>query len=129
MKTELAAVLDLPLEALDDKASLRGSLALDSLAMMRVVTWLESRGVRIAGEDDLPATVGELLSLLDSTLPFKIRLGGVPGVPQRFAALPPLDPIAPMLETAALRLEPMVPEDLGFLYALAVRPETGFRWR
>jgi RimJ/RimL family protein N-acetyltransferase len=129
MKTELAALLDLPLEVLDDKATLRGGLALDSLAMMRVVTWLEARGVSIAAEEDLPATVGELMSLMDTAPPFKLRLGGVPGVPQRFAAMPPIDPLNPVLETAALRLVPMVPDDLGFLYALAVQPETGFRWR
>ena len=129
MKTELAALLDLPVEALDDKVSLRGGLALDSLSMMRVVTWLESRGVSIAAEEDLPATVGELLSLLDTAPPFKLRLGGVPGLPQRFAAVPPPDPMVPVLETAALRLAPPIPDDLGFLYALAVQPETGFRWR
>ena len=60
MKTELATLLDLPLEALDDRATLRGGLALDSLSMMRVVTWLESRGVSIAAEEDLPGTVGGL---------------------------------------------------------------------
>lgn len=129
MKTELAALLDMPLEALDDKTSLRGGLALDSLSMMRVVTWLESRGVSVTAEDDLPDTVGELMSLLDTVSPFKVRLGGIPGVPQRFAAKPPPDPLVPVLETAALRLSPPVPDDLGFLYSLAVRPETGFRWR
>ena len=130
-RAELAALLDLPPTALDDNASLRGGLALDSLSMMRVVTWLESHGVSIGAEEDLPASMGELLSLLDSgtAAPFAVRLGGVPGVPQRFATIPPRDPLAPVLETRALRLAPMIPEDLGFLYALAVEPETGFRWR
>jgi RimJ/RimL family protein N-acetyltransferase len=69
------------------------------------------------------------MSLLDTKPQLKLRLGGVPGIPQRFAMLPPSDPMVPVLETAALRLTPIVSEDLGFLYTLAVQPETGFRWR
>ena len=37
--------------------------------MMRVLTWLEGRGVTITAEGLLPATVGELLSRLDERAP------------------------------------------------------------
>ncbi len=125
-RAELATLLDLDPSALDDHASLRDSLALDSLTMLRVITWLESRGVPITDEDALPATVGELLR---SVPRLSVRVGGVPGMPERFAIAPPRDPLAPVLETPALRLAPLIGEDLGFLYALAIEPETGFRWR
>jgi RimJ/RimL family protein N-acetyltransferase/aryl carrier-like protein len=130
-RIELAELLDVDLAALDDQASLRDELALDSLTMMRVITWLQGRGVTIPAEGLLPATVGELLSNLDKPgLPrLSIRVGGVPGMPEHLTAQRPQDPLMPRLETPALRLTPMVPEDLGFLYALAVEPETGFRWR
>jgi RimJ/RimL family protein N-acetyltransferase/aryl carrier-like protein len=128
-RLELAAVLDVRAEALHDRASLRDELALDSLTMMRVITWLETRGVHITSEADLPGTIGELLSRLDSQPRFSIRLGGVPGVPASFAAEELPDPLMPVLETSALRLMPVAPDDLGFLYALAVQPATGFRWR
>jgi RimJ/RimL family protein N-acetyltransferase/aryl carrier-like protein len=130
-RTELAALLDVEVTALGDQASLRDGLALDSLTMMRVIAWLEGRGVTIAAEGLLPATVGELLSRLDerSRPRLSIRVGGVPGMPDHLTPVRPRDPLVPVLETQALRLAPLVAEDLGFLYALAVEPETGFRWR
>src|SRR5687767_2971965 len=122
-RTELARLLDLDPSLLDDHVSLRDGLALDSLTMLRVITWLEARGIPITSEDELPATVGELLH---SAPRLSVRVGGVPGIPQRFAIMPPRDPLAPVLETPALRLAPLTGEDLGFLYALAIEPETGF---
>jgi RimJ/RimL family protein N-acetyltransferase len=113
---------------LADRASLRENLALDSITMMRLLAWLESRGTAVAGMP--PDTVGDLLTLAECrpvTPP--IRIKGLPGVPERFAAEPPRDPLEPVLETSSLRLVPIAPDDLGFLYLLAVGPETGFRWR
>lgn len=127
-RAELAALLETETEALDDRVSLRDGLALDSLTMLRLLTWLEAKGAPITSEELLPATVGDLLSRLDTPLR-TVRIGGVPGIPERFAATGPRDPLAPVLETQALRLAPIIPDDLGFLYALAVQPETGFRWR
>ncbi|WP_117215473.1 GNAT family N-acetyltransferase [Allorhizocola rhizosphaerae] len=131
-RAELAALLEVDASALDDGASLRDGLALDSLTMMRLITWLEARGTPITAEAQLPATVGELLSHVEDAKHrprLSIRLGGVPGLPERFTLAPPRDQLAPVLETPALRLAPLTPDDLGFLYALAVEPETGFRWR
>ena len=131
-RADLATLLDVPAESLTDRVSLRDELALDSLAQMRVLTWLQTRGVRIAVEAGLPKTVGELLALVDRAPGSPSRSGaaaGCRGFPPRFARTTPPDPLVPVLETPAFRLMPVTPDDVGFLYALAVRPETGFRWR
>lgn len=130
-RSELAELLNLPPEALSDRASLRSELALDSLTLMRVITWLETRGVQIALESALPATVGELLALADKAPRFTVRIGGTSDFAPRAAAakVSARDPLTPVLETPAFRLTPVAPEDVGFLYALAVLPETGYRWR
>lgn len=128
-RAELAALLDIPPESLTDRVSFRGELALDSLTLMRLLTWLQTRGVRIAVESGLPKTVGELLALVDNAPRFSVQIGGASELPARFARTSPADPLTPVLETAAFRLMPVTPDDIGFLYALAVRPETGFRWR
>lgn len=130
-RAELAELLEMELPALADQATLRDGLALDSLTMMRVLTWLEGKGVPIMAEGLLPLTVGELLSHVDRAggPRVSVRVGGVPGMPDHLTPAKPRDPLAPRLETQALRLTPMVPDDLGFLYSLAVEPETGFRWR
>ncbi|HCT81082.1 MAG TPA: hypothetical protein DGT23_31845 [Micromonosporaceae bacterium] len=130
-RAELATLLDLDPSALGDHASLRDGLAMDSLTMMRVITWLEANGAPITAEDQLPATVGDVLSLLDNMAAPRlfVRVNGVPGIPDHAMAPRPRDPLAPVLETQALRLAPIIPDDFGFLYALAISPETGFRWR
>ncbi len=130
-RVELAALLDVDPAALDDQASLRDGLALDSLTMMRVLAWLEGRGAAVTAEGLLPLTVGELLARVESASRSRltVRVGGVPGMPEHLTPARPRDPLVPRLETQALRLQPILPEDLGFLYALAVEPETGFRWR
>lgn len=130
-RAQLAALLDMDPAALGDRTSLRDGLALDSLTMMRVITWLEANGAPITAENLLPATVGDVLSLLDNKAAQRVsvKMSGIPGIPERFLATRPRDPLAPVLETKALRLAPIIPDDLGFLYALAIDPETGFRWR
>ncbi|HZN17535.1 MAG TPA: phosphopantetheine-binding protein [Micromonosporaceae bacterium] len=130
-RAELAALLNVDLSMLDDRASLRDGLALDSLTMMRLVTWLEAHRLPVTAEGLLPATVGDVLSLLDSKAGPRVfvKAGSLPGIPERFLAPRPQDPLAPVLETPALRLAPIIPDDMGFLYALAIDPETGFRWR
>lgn len=130
-RADLAALLDMEPSALADSLTLRDGLALDSLTMMRVITWLEAQGTPIGADGILPTTVGELLSLLDSQpVPrMFVRVNGVPGIPEQAQAPRPRDPLVPVLETHALRLSPLIPDDVGFLYALAISPETGFRWR
>jgi len=115
-RAALAALLDVEESTLDGNVSLREGLGLDSLAMMRVLTWLEASGVPMAADRDPPVTVGDVFSLVDSAVL----------APGRAAAQ---DPLMPVLETGALRLAPITNDDIGFLYALAVEPETGFRWR
>jgi len=112
----LAALLDVDESTLDDRLSLRAGLGLDSLAMMRIVTWLEACGVPLESDAEMPETVGEVFGLLDEA-----AAAG--------AATPGHDPLAPVLETRTLRLAPVTQDDVGFLYGLAVEPETGFRWR
>jgi acyl carrier protein len=64
-RTALGALLDVDESALDDRISLRQGLGLDSLAMMRIVTWLEASGVQM--ENDPPETVGDILALLEDS--------------------------------------------------------------
>jgi RimJ/RimL family protein N-acetyltransferase/aryl carrier-like protein len=129
-RADLAALLEVEVSMLDDNASLREGLALDSLTMMRLVTWLEARGVVITTEDALPVTVGDVLTRLAKAPRWlTVRMNSVSPVSAPIPKGPPRDPLAPVLETRALRLTPIVPDDVGFLYALAVQPETGFRWR
>ena len=40
-----------------------------------------------------------------------------------------VDPLAPVLETPAIWLTPVQPDDLTFLYSIAVHPATSYRWR
>jgi RimJ/RimL family protein N-acetyltransferase/aryl carrier-like protein len=115
-RTALATLLNIDESALDDQVSLRAGLGLDSLAMMRILTWLEACGVPLKNDEQMPETVGDLLGLLDGPA------GAAPGSVHH-------DPLVPILETGCLRLAPVTPEDIAFLYALAVDPETGFRWR
>lgn len=133
-RTDLAALLDVDIATLGDSCSLRDDLALDSLGMMRLLAWLEARGVPTTTENLLPETVGDVVGRLEKApRQVTIRMDGVPTVsadrPMRLSAASPADPLVPVLETGALRLCPMLPDDLGFLYALAVQPDTGFRWR
>jgi RimJ/RimL family protein N-acetyltransferase/aryl carrier-like protein len=133
---ELAELLDLAPDALGDSARLAEDLGLDSLAMMSLLTWMDTRGVAIGSHAGRPATVGEALSLIEqATVPgLSIRVSGGQEIGLRgLAEIPPPtqpgSPLAPVLDTPAFRLTPVEPGDLDFLYALAAHPETGFRWR
>jgi RimJ/RimL family protein N-acetyltransferase/aryl carrier-like protein len=134
---ELAALLDCDPAELTDNARLVADLSLDSLAMMRLLTWLSARGVSVDTDRHLLASVGEVLSLLEKaafpglsirvTEGQGISLPGLTDVPIRSQRHG--DPQAPILEGQAFRLVPPGPEDIGYLYGLAVDPDTGFRWR
>jgi RimJ/RimL family protein N-acetyltransferase/aryl carrier-like protein len=134
---ELAAMLDLDVADLPDAARLAEDLTLDSLDMMNLTAWLETRGIRVESARDRPTTVGDVLSLLDSTT--QLGLGGLsirtsdgtslgPAQPPTMPT-PRRDPLVPVLETPALRRTPLQPNDVPLLYGLAVRPENCFRWR
>lgn len=112
---------------------LRLADAVDSLAMMSLLVWLSGRGVTIADDRARPATVGEVLALLDRTAPnLSITIG-----PDRElagpATLPPLrqavSPLAPVLTAGGFELTAVQPGDTDFLYWLSCHPETCFRWR
>ena len=136
-RRELATMLDRDPAELTDDARLVDDLSLDSLAMMRLLTWLSARGVSVDTNRHLLADVGEVLSLLDKIafpgLSIRVTEGrgtSLPGVadmpvrPQRHG-----DPRARVLEGPAFRLVPPRPDDIGYLYGLAVDPDIGFRWR
>ncbi|HZM81227.1 MAG TPA: GNAT family N-acetyltransferase [Candidatus Limnocylindrales bacterium] len=136
-RRELATMLDRDPAELTDDARLVADLSLDSLAMMRLLTWLSARGVSVDTDSCLLANVGEVLSLLDKVafpgLSIRVTEGrgiSLPGVadvsvrPQRHG-----DPQARVLEGQAFRLVPPRPDDIGYLYGLAVDPDIGFRWR
>lgn len=137
VRQELAEFLDLDPDRLTEQARLVEDLGLDSLAMMRLVVWLEHQGVVIDGDRAQPARVGDLISLLDaaSSQGMLIRIAnghdaGPVGATELPAALaPPPDPLVPVLAGHGLRLDPVTPDDVGFLYTLAAAPETSFRWR
>lgn len=137
-RQELAELLELAPDDLTDQARLVEDLGLDSLAMMRILIWLEGHGVVVDGDRSRPARVGGLLSLVATAaagegLSIKIwdgpdaRLIGAADLP--VTVLEPADPLVPVLAGHGLRLDPVTPDDAGFLYSLAVAPETGFRWR
>lgn len=136
-RRDLAAMLDRGPAELTDNARLVAELALDSLAMMRLMTWLSARGVSVDTDRQLLASVGDVLSLLDkAAFPgLSIRVSeGQGAVPAGLAEVPVRprrhgDPQAPVLDGQSFRLVPPRPDDIGFLYGLAVDPDTGFRWR
>ncbi len=135
LRLDLATLVDVDLDILADDAKL-GEAGLDSLAMMRVITWMESLGAVLDGHElDACSTVDEVLTLVEQAagpgISIRYTAGGtvhdgllIPSAPQ-----PPTDPLAPILATRALRLTSLRPEDLGFLYDLAASPQTSFRWR
>ena len=137
-RRELAALLELDPGQLGDAARLDEDLCADSLTMMRILIWLEGKGVTIDSDRSRPDRVGDLLSLVDSAARgVSIRIGGGLGSPSSMdgiAAVPafagsPGDPLAPVLAGHGLQLDPVVPDDTGFLFMLAAAPETSFRWR
>lgn len=134
-RARLTELLELELDDLADETRLRADLALDSLAMMRLLTWMEERGVEAGAQKAWPATVGEVLTLLEKATARQVSITvnqggetvhlGPPVRPSGSAA----DPLVPQLATKTLRLLPVVPEDVGQLYGLVTRPDTCFRWR
>jgi RimJ/RimL family protein N-acetyltransferase/aryl carrier-like protein len=133
-RQELAELLDLTPKALTDGARLRDDLALDSLAMMRLLAWLESHGVTV-DHSGQPGTVGDVLDLAATARRpgLSVHLVDATGPGAGPAATPPrrpaADPLAPVLETPAIWLTPVQPDDVPFLYGLAVHPATSYRWR
>lgn len=133
-RKELADLLDRDPETLADGTALLAELALDSLAMMNVLAWLHGHGVVLDLRQRRPATVGELLSLADKPATLQINVTAPNGERLGPAQIPPpaqapADPLVPVLVDHMVRLTPVVPDDLGFLYDLTVRPENCFRWR
>lgn len=135
-RRELAELLGHDPAALTDTARLAEDLALDSLAMMRVLVWLEQNGVTVDTDRRRPAHIGDVLSLLDATSAGRISVRVVDGqdIGSPTATVPFLPSgaarsLAPVLETPAIQLTPIAADDINFLYALAVDPQTGFRWR
>jgi RimJ/RimL family protein N-acetyltransferase/aryl carrier-like protein len=136
-RQELAALLDLDADGLSDQDRLVEDLGLDSLSMMRLVVWLERNGVTIDTERSRPVRVGDVLSLVETAVRPGVRVqviaggsagpAGVAEIPAPQPSTP--DPLAPVLTGHGLRLDPVTPDDVGFLYGLAVAPETSFRWR
>ena len=129
LRADLAALINQDPSTLADDTRLAGLL--DSLGMLTVAAWLESRGVVIEDDTAHPATVGAVLDL--AGLPaFSIRVSadGDPGDPARPPALPrQRSPLEPVVAAGGLALTPVVPADTEFLYWLSVQPETCFRWR
>lgn len=130
-RADLAALLERDLAALPDDARLIDDLGLDSLAMMTVLTWLDTRGV-VIGNPAALTSVGDVLAMLDRP-GVSVRMAdgspGPAGLPALPRPAPTADPLVPVLETAAFRLRPVQQSDLTALYTLAIHPQTAFRWR
>jgi RimJ/RimL family protein N-acetyltransferase len=134
LRQELAELLELEPAALSDSALLLNDLGLDSLGMMTLLGWLDTKGISTADPAGLHC-VGDVFALLER-LP---AAGGMSMVvvdedgdlgPVGTPPLPRVrSPLAPVLSTHAYRLTPVQESDLGFLYSLAAHPETGYRWR
>jgi RimJ/RimL family protein N-acetyltransferase len=109
---------------------LRLAEVLDSLGMMKVLVWLESRGVTIADDRAGPTTVGDVLALVSSGLSISIGPERELAGPTTLPALPrSVSPLSPVLTAGAFELTPVQPGDTDFLYWLSCHPETCFRWR
>jgi RimJ/RimL family protein N-acetyltransferase len=144
-RRELAALLEFEPADLPDTAQLRNELNLDSLAMMTLLAWLESRGVVVTGQRSRPTTVGDVLGLLDRSAPnLSVRMadGGFHPLRATDIGIVPFAgggtggdstatdaQYAPVLGNAELRLTPVEPDDARFLYSLASHPDTCYRWR
>lgn len=143
-RCQLAEVLHRDVAELPDAARLVDDLALDSLALMTMLVWLDGQGLSIDADRDRPTSVGDVLTLLQkATFPgLSVRMvntgdvlwsgpdalgSGVANVP--VAGRQPVDPLVPALGDQTVRLSAIEPDDINFLYALAIRPETCFRWR
>jgi RimJ/RimL family protein N-acetyltransferase len=98
-----------------------GKLALDSLVALEFGTLMEAAGwpgvIEILSHS---TTLADVLSALE-------RMTGPAG--RTVAAPPPVLHVPPRMRGARALLTPVLPSDTDFLYALAVSPETGFRWR
>lgn len=134
-RADLAAFLDRDPAALPDDARLVDDLGLDSLAMMTVLTWLDTRGV-VIGDPNALTSVGDVLAMLDRPANWprvSVLTADGPQEPTSLPTLPrpapPADPLVPVLQTAAFRLRPVEQGDLTALYSLATHPRTAFRWR
>jgi len=136
-RRELADLLDVTPAALTDEARLGEDLGLDSLARMSLLAWLDGKGVSLM-DPRILHRVDDVLKLIER-VPARsnvsvVMLGAVPGgEPGRAGDVPeprrPRSPLAPVLGNHAYQLTPLRESDIGFLYALAVHPETSYRWR
>ncbi|MFI9406998.1 GNAT family N-acetyltransferase [Nocardia sp. NPDC052316] len=136
LRAELADLLQHDPATLTDTARLVDDLGMDSLDMMTVSTWLDSRGVRVQTDQERRGTVGDVLALAETVASKRVQLtiragNGASSGPHSVPELPPPhpDPLAPVLQSPMFRLDPLQPGDTEYLYALAVRPENCFRWR
>jgi RimJ/RimL family protein N-acetyltransferase len=137
-RRELATALDLDPASLPDRASLTDDLALDSLDMLSLLTWLETRGVTNTDPRNL-GRVGQVLDLVGRTggragLSIVVVPDASPAAGVLASAVPvrrerSRDPLAPVLDDSAFLLTPIQEGDLPFLYTLATHPEVSYRWR
>ncbi|HZM79459.1 MAG TPA: GNAT family N-acetyltransferase [Candidatus Limnocylindrales bacterium] len=134
-RAQLAGMLGVDPNSLPDQTNLLDELALDSIAMMRLLTRMEERGVDVSALRTWPATVGQVLTLLEQAIARNVSISVVKDGetvaigPRACRAQPAVDPLTPVLSTRTFRLMPVLPDDLGALYGLATRPENCFRWR
>jgi len=136
-RAELARLLDLDPAELTDATNLVDELHLDSLSLMVMLGWLEEHGVIIHTDQTRLTTVHDVLCLLEKVGPLGLSIRVADEVdrgPLGIAGLTPsvrgpADPLAPVMGDRAFRLDPVQPEDVGFLYTLAAQPDTSFRWR
>jgi RimJ/RimL family protein N-acetyltransferase/acyl carrier protein len=134
-RREIAELLELDPAELTDQARLTEELSLDSMAMMTLFGWLDTKGVAAVNRTEL-RRVGDIFALLER-IPAGQRLsvtvtGGEELGPASVTGLLPArgrSPLAPVLGNAAYRLTPVAESDMDFLYRLATHPETGYRWR
>lgn len=136
---ELAQAVEVDVERLTVGARLRDDVGLDSLQFVSCLAWLENQGI-VVTDDPIAAlaTVEDVLDLIASRRSLgpsgRLLVGGGERKASSATGTSPVwtddqESLEPVLRNSMYMLRPVMQSDTSFLYELATRPETGYRWR
>lgn len=138
LRDELADTLGVEADRLCGAARLREDLGLDSMQLVSCLAWLEGFGITVSDPVGTLLTVDSVLDLVNSRRALGPHGRLAVGRPSKTATSPTTtttmdqatqDGLEPILTKGMYTLRPISQADHQFLYNLATRPDTGFRWR